>query len=102
MTGGLDDRVWQRITQVFDSQGSVRRVKLYGSRAKGTYKPGSDIDLVILDSPLSLSDLLRLEAALDDLMLPWSIDLCLWEKIENPDLRAHIERVGVEVYTRAG
>jgi len=75
----------------------VHKIWLYGSRALGRQKPGSDIDLC-LDAPtLGLSELARLEAQVDDLLLPWKVDLALLHQISNPDLLAHIQRVGVDL-----
>ena len=75
---------------------------LYGSRAKGSYRPGSDIDLTIEGEQLSLSQLLAIENQIDDLLLPWMVDISLKHRIDNPALLDHIERVGVTFYTRQG
>ena len=72
----------------------IDRAIIYGSRAKGNYRPGSDIDLT-LDAPtLTLTELLRIETKLDDLLLPCQLDVSLLAKIDNPKLRSHIDRVG--------
>lgn len=70
-------------------------VILYGSRAIGTFKNGSDIDLVIMDPKLTTSDLLKIETELEDLMIPYKIDLCLFSQLESMSLKEHILRVGV-------
>lgn len=73
----------------------ARQVILFGSCAKGAYRPGSDIDLC-LDAPgLTLTQQLEIETRLDDLLLPWKIDLVLMHEIDNPALLDHIRRVGV-------
>ena len=69
---------------------------LFGSRTMERYQPGSDIDLCLdmaSDQPLSHSDRLRLMAAIDDLLLPWSVDLALRQEIP-AELNAHVHRVG--------
>ena len=72
----------------------IDRAIVYGSRAKGNYRPGSDIDLT-LDAPtLTFAELLRIETKLDDLMLPYQMDVSLLAQIDNPQLRSHIDRVG--------
>ncbi len=73
---------------------------VYGSRAKGNYRPGSDIDIALDGPELSFSDLMRVETAIDDLMLPWNVDICLLSHIDNPDLLAHIARVGKPLWIR--
>lgn len=78
----------------------VQQAVLYGSRAKGTHRPNSDID-ICLDAPdMAFSDFLQLSAQLDELALPYSLDLALKHHIENPDLLDHINRVGVVIYQK--
>ena len=77
-------------------QHHIHKVILYGSRAKGNYRPGSDIDLCIDCTALGLSELLTIENQIDDLLLPWKVDLTLKHNIDNPDLLEHINRVGVQ------
>lgn len=96
MRFGLSIETIDSILKVIRSHPKVIRVILYGSRAKGTYRAGSDIDLT-LDAPtMDLSELLKIENELDDLLLPYKIDLSLLHAIENPDLLDHIKRLGVE------
>jgi uncharacterized protein len=76
----------------------IRQIILYGSRAKGTARPGSDIDLCLDGDALSLGEQDELEAAIDDLLLPWKVDITVRQQIDNSDLIAHIERVGVRLY----
>jgi uncharacterized protein len=100
MIYGLPDEVVGRIILTITSERRVEGVVLYGSRAKGTYRDGSDIDLC-LDAPeLDYSSLMRLENTLDDLLLPWKIDLAIRDRIDNPDLLDHIGRVGKLLFSR--
>ena len=74
----------------------LQAIWLFGSRAMERHQPGSDIDLcldIASDQPLSHSDRLRLMAAIDDLLLPWTVDLALRQEIP-PELNAHVQRVG--------
>jgi predicted nucleotidyltransferase len=71
---------------------------LYGSRAKGTARIYSDIDLTLAGNGLTYEDLLRLENNLDDLLLPYKIDLSLLRLIESKEVREHIERAGVVLF----
>lgn len=76
----------------------VRQVLLFGSRAMGTHRPNSDIDLC-LDAPaMSFPTYLQLAAELDEQLLPYSLDLVLKHQIDNPDFLSHIQRVGQVVY----
>ena len=84
----------------FAAESRITRALIYGSRAKGNYRRGSDIDIA-LDAPrMTYEDCLRLAATLDDLMLPWRIDLSLLHQIDNPALLEHIARVGKPFWTR--
>lgn len=88
------------ILRVLDAHPRVEQAVIFGSRAKGTQRTGSDIDLALVGKALQFDDLLRLEGELDDLMLPWRIDLLLLDRVENPALREHIARVGIPLLAR--
>jgi uncharacterized protein len=98
MNFGLKNETLQRITRVFSTFPEVHEVIVYGSRAKGNYKAGSDIDLTIKGEKLNLSTLSKISQQLDDLSLPYTIDLSLFEYIENKDLIDHIQRIGSVLY----
>ena len=74
----------------------VEQVVLYGSRAKGSYREGSDIDLAV-KGKLTFDNLVKMSVNLDDLNLPWKIDLSLYSQIKNRDLLDHIDRVGIPI-----
>jgi uncharacterized protein len=97
---GLKREQQEAMNGCFARYAAIERVILYGSRAMGTGKPGSDIDLTIEEDGLGDSDLVKLESELDDLLLPYKIDLSLRRQIDNADLLAHIERVGKVFYAR--
>lgn len=100
MPFGLRPEVIEKICSVFARHPQVDTVLLYGSRAKGTFKDGSDIDLTIKGTGLNLTVLNRIDNELDDLLLPWSFDLSLYAQIQSPELIEHIDRVGIDFYTR--
>ncbi len=96
---GLPESVLQKIRAVFDRFPQIEKAILYGSRAKGTYKNGSDIDLTLRGgADLTLNILCKIANDLDDLFLPYTIDLSSFHDIGAPDLIGHIQRVGVVVY----
>ena len=84
----------EKLVSVFNKYNQIEKVIVYGSRAKGNYKPGSDIDLTLVAPKLSLTELLKIENEIDDLLLPYKVDLSLLHQIDNPDLIEHIRRVG--------
>lgn len=101
MNCGLSEQVIAQIHSVLRKHPQVRQAILYGSRAKGCYKPGSDIDLTLIGrDDLTLDVLYRISWELDDLLLPYTFDLSLFHQIDDPDVIEHIRRVGVLFYDR--
>ena len=90
---GLPPEASARLLAVLSAEPAVQEVWLYGSRAMGRFRSGSDIDLTLVAPRLRHDDRLRLMGALDDLLLPWSIDLSLLHELPEP-LRQHVARVG--------
>lgn len=97
---GLPPAALDKIRSVFTAHPDVEQAILYGSRAKGNYKPGSDIDLTLVGGGLVYRDLLNIMGELDDLLLPYTIDLSILDMIDHAGLRDHIARVGQEFYRR--
>jgi len=97
---GLPDSAVAAIRQVLARHPEVEAAILYGSRALGRHRPASDIDLTLIGPAISAATLARIDAELDDLLLPWMIDLSVLSAIRHPALLAHIERVGVELFRR--
>ncbi len=100
MKFGLSDNVIMKIQCVFEKHTQVDNVVVYGSRAKGNYRPGSDIDLTLFGEDLDQQQCLNIAEELDDLLLPYMIDLSVFEQLEHADLKAHIQRVGKVFYQR--
>lgn len=100
MRYGLDDTTVKKIQDVFSGFPEVEKAILYGSRAKGVQKAGSDIDLTLKGENLALSTMNRIGLMLDDLLLPYTFDLSVFLHIKNNDLLEHINRVGVEFYCK--
>ncbi len=101
MKYGLDNNVIEKILSVFSKFPTIQKVVLYGSRAKGNYKNGSDIDLCLFGKDLDLKLLYQIEEALDNLFLPYSFDLSIYSNLSNQDLIDHIDRVGIALYPKS-
>jgi predicted nucleotidyltransferase len=82
---GLKEAKINQIISVFLQYSQIHKVLLYGSRAKGNYRNGSDIDLTLIGD-VSYSQLSTIEDKIDDLLLPYSFDISIFSDIENPDL----------------
>jgi predicted nucleotidyltransferase len=93
---GLSQEIHNRILSVLRADNRIKQVVLFGSRAIGTFREGSDIDLAVQTDPIPFSEWLNLRSKLDQLMLPWTIDLLNEADITNPDLLEHIRTYGVK------
>jgi len=102
MKYGLSEITIQAINVVFQNFQQIDFAILYGSRAKGNFRINSDIDLTLKGEKLDLSTLFKIENELDDLMLPYKIDLSNYHIIKNPGLIAYINRAGVVFYEKSG
>jgi type I restriction enzyme S subunit len=100
MQYGLKDTDIQKIKQVFALYGEIKQVVIYGSRAKGNYKPSSDIDLTLKGKKLNLTLQYKIENDLDDLLLPYKMDVSIFHQLSNSDLIEHINRVGKVFYQK--
>lgn len=98
---GLPPATLDKLRSVFVRHPAIESVVLYGSRAKGNWRPGSDIDLALKGQRIPFAELLKIEDEIDDLFLPYTVDLSLYGELRNADLIAHIDRVGVEVYAKS-
>lgn len=96
---GLKSSIIKSLKTIFESNPKIERVLIYGSRAKGNYYKGSDIDLVIIAPEMSFSEYLRLYSKLEELNIPYQIDVTKYDLLENK-IQEHINRVGKEIYRR--
>jgi predicted nucleotidyltransferase len=95
---GLPLNLLSSLCTIFKKYPQVQKVILYGSRATGSYKNSSDIDITLVAPDASLSDMFKMENEIDDLMLPYKVDLSLFHKLENEALVAHIHKYGQEIH----
>lgn len=92
---GLTKNDLSSIAEILYENQKVSRVVLFGSRATGEFRNGSDIDLVLKGRNLHLEDILNASIALDDLYLPYKIDLLIYDQIEEKELLGHIDKYGI-------
>lgn len=100
MIFGLNEHTLKQIKEVFISFPEIEEAVLYGSRAKGTYKPASDVDLTFKGDKLNIHLLNKIDRQLDDLLLPYTFDLSIHHHISQQDLLEHISRVGKIFYKK--
>ena len=100
MKFGISDTRFNEITTILAACPEVEEVLIFGSRAKGNFRPGSDIDLAFKGARLTDRHLGKIFDELDDLMMPVRFDLLLLKVIGQVDLLGHIERVGQVFYNK--
>jgi predicted nucleotidyltransferase len=98
MNCGLTDIELSKLHDVFSQYEDIEKVVLYGSRAKGNYKPFSDVDITLAGNTLTHNRCNRLSTDIDDLLLPYQFDISIFHTLKNPDLIDHIKRVGITIY----
>lgn len=100
MKFGIPKEVIKRIEHLFSKYEVIDNVIIYGSRAKGNFREGSDIDLTLKGEGLDSDMLLSIKKEADDLLLPYKIDLSIYDDISNDELIDHINRVGQPFYQK--
>lgn len=98
MKYGIADTDWEKVFVTLSHFPNIQRAILFGSRAKGNHKPFSDVDIALIGKSISINDLLELKNEIDDLLLPYEFDFCVYKDLKNSDLKSHIDRRGIEVY----
>ncbi|WP_114325738.1 nucleotidyltransferase domain-containing protein [Candidatus Colwellia aromaticivorans] len=97
---GLPNTAIEQMNNIFSQYPDVEKVIIYGSRAKGNYKNGSDIDLTLLGSNIDVDILNSIYTAIDDILLPYTIDLSIYQHIDNMALTQHIKDIGKLFYLK--
>lgn len=100
MKFGLPEKLLDRLKNVFSEFEEIDKVVLYGSRATGRFREGSDIDLVIYAEGLTNDDYTRLMDRIDQLNSPYKFDVSLHHQIDSANLSAHIKEFGQDFYTK--
>ena len=101
MKFGLSDTVIQEMQDVFRRYSNIKKVLIFGSRSKGNFRPGSDIDLAIIGKDIDYRLLLDVQCDIEDLELLYSIDLLDYQKKKGTPIGDHIDRVGQVFYEAA-
>ncbi len=98
---GLIDSDLVFLSNLFQKYTSIDEVIIFGSRAKGNYKNGSDVDLAIKSQSIGNEELNAMDDALNENSnLPYKFDIVHYEKIQTPELKDHIDRVGKILFLR--
>jgi len=92
---GISNRSFEYIKNTFESYPEIKEVLVFGSRAKGNYRNGSDIDLAIKGTGNCLKLAFDISGILNErLPIPYKIDVLSYHDLDNSELKSHIDRVG--------
>lgn len=97
---GLSLRDLECIHSILNKYTNISKVVLFGSRAKGNFKSGSDIDLAVMDSDIPEETLIKILNDFKESDLPYFVDLVSFQSLQQNELKDHISRVGVLFYQK--
>lgn len=100
MKFGLEQHTIDDIVAILKQYPKIDKATIFGSRAKGNYRPDSDIDIAIKGQDIAYKDVINISVKIDDLNIGLSVDLLNYHTIKEPALKEHIDRVGIEFYSR--
>lgn len=100
MTFGLEQHIIDNLITVFEENPKVDKALVFGSRSMGNYRPDSDIDIAIKGQDLNTDEIIAMSVAFEENGITHKIDLINYHTIKEPDLKEHIDRVGIELYSR--
>ena len=96
---GLLDSDFEFLSNLFQKYSSINEVIIFGSRAKGNYKNGSDVDLAIKSITIENQEINEIDDELNENSnLPYKFDIVHYEKIQTPELKEHIDHVGKVIF----
>lgn len=101
MKFGISDTVIEELHEIFRRHKNIKKVIIFGSRSKGNYRAGSDIDLALIGNDIDYKFLLEISTEIDDLGLLYSIDMVDYQSIIGTPIGDHIDRVGQTFYEAA-
>ncbi len=94
---GLPERTINELLEYFKTKPEIEKVVIYGSRAKNTYKNGSDIDFAIWSNKDNISEI---AAELDELPTPYMFDVTNYKTLSHKNLKKSIDKDGLIFYTK--
>ena len=100
MTFGLEQHTIDTFISIFEQNSKVDKAIIFGSRAKGNYRPDSDIDIAIKGQKLTTADIIEISVAFEQKGIRQKFDLINYNSIKEPALAEHIDRVGIVFYSR--
>jgi uncharacterized protein len=97
---GFEESDIDNVISIFKQNSKISKAVLFGSRAKESFRSGSDVDIALFGNNLCLDDLLEAYGFIEDFNLPYKFDLVIYDRISEQSLKEHIDRVGIILYTQ--
>jgi len=102
MKYGLIKQDLNAIVEFISQFDEIDKAILFGSRAKGNYKPGSDIDIAIYGENISMDVVSSLRSLLEDQSpMPYLFDVIDGTHLDHKELKEHIQRVGIVIFAKS-
>lgn len=98
---GLSQKSLSEVIGILRNYLEIEEAKLFGSRAMGNFKNGSDLDIALFGNDISLSLILKLKSDFEDSSLPYFVDIVNYNSISNPELKRHIDQNGITLYVKS-
>lgn len=101
MKFGLTEKTYELLIKTLNSYNEIEKVCVFGSRAIGNYKNGSDVDVCIYGKSVTERTISKLNIELNEnLPIPYYFDIIYYDNIENNGLKEHIDKEGKILYLR--
>jgi len=101
MKFGLRDSDLAEINSILGRFPEIDSAKIFGSRAMGTHRPGSDVDIALFGAGVGLETVAKVHDLLEEQSrMPYLFDVVDFTHLKHQPLRDHIDRVGIVIYFR--
>lgn len=100
-TGELKEKDLENIISILQTEKKIESAYIFGSRAKGNFKNGSDVDIALKGKLLDRSIINHISYILnEETLMPYKFDIVNYDKIKSDELLSHIDRIGKLIYLR--
>ena len=98
---GLREGDLSEIVHIVSEEPAVREAWIFGSRAKGTHRIGSDVDIALVGEAILPQTVTRIRSMLnEETRMPYHFDVVAMNAVDSAGLREHIHRIGICMYRR--
>ena len=96
---GIYPKSFHVLQEIFTKHSNIFEVKIYGSRAIGNFREGSDIDLTITNQ-IDIEELNQIVNEIEESPIPYLVDISIYDNLNSITLKEHIDRVGKILYSK--